>query len=293
MIEVIYQKGFANQIFQYCFGRILAEKHGLHLRAYPLSGFPNTNKAVLGGLYDSNEFLVSTVDQAFAAINHLPRQSKIVLSGYFQDSRLFLDFMPAIKHQWLKLDSSITPSINPNDTDLVIHVRRSDYILYRWGAPYSYYHEALQGLSFRRLIIVTDDPFDPFLGRFKEYNPVIVSGSYLSDFKALTKASKLVMSPSTFSWWAAVLSDANEIFFPIPKSGIWSQGYHEHTHLYMPVSMVPFHYVKISEELQLSPREWAYHEFKYFRKKLKSSGPQKYCTNKLREIKNILQDQFC
>src|SRR3989339_1028571 len=31
MIQILWQNGFANSLFQYCFGRILAEHHGLQL----------------------------------------------------------------------------------------------------------------------------------------------------------------------------------------------------------------------------------------------------------------------
>ena len=55
----------------------------------------------------------------------------------------------------------------------------------------------------------------------------MISQSVLKDFEFIRRASKVVLSMSTFSWWAAWLSDATRIYFPeiglfhptLPKEG--------------------------------------------------------------------------
>lgn len=44
----------------------------------------------------------------------------------------------------------------------------------------------------------------------------------IEDFKFIMSFNKIVVAQSTFSWWAAFLSDAQEIFAPLPEKGIMS-----------------------------------------------------------------------
>ena len=48
MIKVQYGGRLGNNMFQYCFGRILAEKLGYELIASPIMGFDETNQKVNG-----------------------------------------------------------------------------------------------------------------------------------------------------------------------------------------------------------------------------------------------------
>ncbi len=91
--------------------------------------------------------------------------------------------------------------------------------------PFEYYSGILDNQSFDRLFIITDCPGDPFLKLFDSYHPKIISGSLMDDFNIVRSASRIVLSTSTFSWWAAFLSDAAKIYFPNPGYGIWGPKY--------------------------------------------------------------------
>ena len=54
MIKVTYLGRTGNNLFQYCFGRILAEKTGMKMESEVLEGFPNTKKKVAGKDYSNN-----------------------------------------------------------------------------------------------------------------------------------------------------------------------------------------------------------------------------------------------
>ena len=73
----------------------------------------------------------------------------------------------------------------------------------------SYYEEAKQKiLEYNpnvRFIVVTDD-IDEAASRFVGYD--IVSTSIAYDFSLLVQAQYLIICNSTFSWWAAWLSNA-------------------------------------------------------------------------------------
>ena len=52
-----------------------------------------------------------------------------------------------------------------------------------------------------------------------EYNANWISGTISDDFNFIRKFNKIIMSPSTFSWWSCFLSDAKEVY--TPKNWKW------------------------------------------------------------------------
>ena len=52
---------------------------------------------------------------------------------------------------------------------------------------------------------------------FRDYDVIYYRGSEIEDFKFIKQFNKIVMANSTFSWWASVLSEASEIYYPSPR----------------------------------------------------------------------------
>ena len=47
---------------------------------------------------------------------------------------------------------------------------------------------------------------------FSEFNPIIIhNNNMMTDFKFIMSFDKIIFKNSTFSWWAAVLSDASRV----------------------------------------------------------------------------------
>ena len=100
----------------------------------------------------------------------------------------------------------------------------------------SFYEEALDSTPHGRVFICTNEPRDPFIAYLaRKYDAVIRPGafqggklgaSYLTEaidnLVFLKKFRKLVVSNSSFAWWAAFLSDATEIVYPRPSTGMWA-----------------------------------------------------------------------
>ncbi len=74
--------------------------------------------------------------------------------------------------------------------------------------------------------IVTDDPGDPFHQGFATFGlPVeIHSGKWDEDFLLLASCRQMIMSNSTYSWWAGFLGRAEQIVYPLAQGTCWSQG---------------------------------------------------------------------
>ena len=59
MIDIKYQGGLGNVMFQYCFGKILAIELGYKLNAKPIFGFPQTQIPVNGVSYNNDSVILS------------------------------------------------------------------------------------------------------------------------------------------------------------------------------------------------------------------------------------------
>jgi hypothetical protein len=287
MISIDYVCGFANRLFQYSIANILSRHHGLYFLAVPINGIPQSYLSIEGLKLDGEPQSVETPSDVRDILKQKIILRPLKINGLFQKASLYLNHRSEIRDTWLKLDSSIPISELSIKCDLVIHVRRGDYLLHNWGAPFSFYLEAIESTTFRKMCIVTDDPFDPFLKRFHKFKPSIVSSSLLSDFALLTQAKKLIISPSTFSWWAAFLSNASEIFFPIPQHGIWSQDFNHKVDLTLPPEYNQYKYIRCSEALSLNAFERIYFEKKFLSLKLQKQGPTGYIMGHARSLIKI------
>jgi len=54
------------------------------------------------------------------------------------------------------------------------------------------------------------------------FSPVYLDVDVMQSLYLISKANRIIMANSTFSWWGAFLSEAQEIYYPRPVRGIWS-----------------------------------------------------------------------
>jgi hypothetical protein len=114
--------------------------------------------------------------------------------------------------------------------DIVLNIRLGDFIYppYKFNPPhrllkYEYFKIILQNIKYDRLFITSDEPFHPFINEFRHLSPIIVQNDTpIKTMSFIKKFNKIAISQSTFSWWGAYLSNAKEIYYPIPRSGPWS-----------------------------------------------------------------------
>jgi hypothetical protein len=230
MISVKYQGGLGNVLFQYCFGRVLAESLGYKLNASEVYGFPGTELKIDGSVYtDSSVVLGGHVVDVNKLIQNPPK-SHIICDGYFMDYNYYKPFLNDIKTSWLVLDDEYK-KIKKNNNDVVIHVRLGDYGPSE-RLSFSQYETILKNYvkEWDNLYICTDSPSDPFITQFQKYGAIIHSScedtwrntplgtptkTTLEDFSFIMSFNRIVLSVSTFSWWTSVLSDASQLFYPL------------------------------------------------------------------------------
>lgn len=220
MVEVIYDGNLGNNLFQYCFGRILAQKLGYTLKALPIEGFSGTREEVMGKNYSGHGKIFlkgQKVDLSFLEKENL--ESHIILTGYFQRYEYYKDYRNEIQN-WLRLDDYLINDITEND--LVIGIRRGKDYIPQHGLPISYYEKAIHATDFNKMFICsnTSDNFTEYFR--KKYNAVVRPPGAIDNIIFIKQFNKIIISNSTFLWWAAYLSDASEIYFPRPQNGFWS-----------------------------------------------------------------------
>ena len=160
-------------------------------------------------------------------------EGDIGLLGYFQHSeplvqcrrrileRLATDTTPISKHGTTMREFIETaPPIVPAPNDIVMHVRLGDFAGAGLVIDPVPQLAILRRTRHSRLIIVcakpTSDAEKNYLKLFEAFHPIYQHGTELEDFAVLRSAKRILVTNSTFSWFAAYLGDAAERWIPEP-----------------------------------------------------------------------------
>lgn len=197
-------------MWQYAVARVIAEKHNLKLNCYSIPGFPNTEKVVDGNEYDSP---VVNIEGHLFDINSLAN-SRVEMAGYVQRYEYIREYKEKVK-EWFQLDVESPIKVLP--TDFVVSIRRG------WNGyptdlcpPKDYFLQVFDHVEYDRIILCTDSFDDPFFDFMGDLNVEVVKAQYspLEQFALIQSANKILLTSSTYCWWAAFLSNAEEIYYP-------------------------------------------------------------------------------
>tara|TARA_R100000908_G_scaffold18470_2_gene7108 strand:+ start:568 stop:1320 length:753 start_codon:yes stop_codon:yes gene_type:complete len=151
--------------------------------------------------------------------NKIPLQKDILLDGYFQSEKYFKNYKDKIKQLFNFSSIKINKKYSSLKNKVVLHVRRGDYLENNDTHPSTsldYYKKCLEQLDLKssNILIVTDD-IKNVSREFKELKYTHINGkSELEDFVYIMNADYIIGCNSSFSWWAAYLSNSNYNFFP-------------------------------------------------------------------------------
>lgn len=208
MISVDYLGTLGNKLWQYTVARSLAQEHGLKLKADPIEEFENTKEKVNGNIGSNYVEAIET-----HTLPHIDENSNVYLKGYFCNYKYIKKYKKNIK-EWLYLPM-IKKDFDDSD-ELVLTVRRG------WnGWPVklcpnvNFYIDFIKNNSQYKKITLCTDSFDDVY--FEKLNPYIdnfIKESPIEQFRYIMSSKNILLSSSTFSWWAAFLSDAKTIYYP-------------------------------------------------------------------------------
>jgi hypothetical protein len=202
---------FGNMLFQWCTARKFAE----------LSHCELENPYWIGEeVFDIPNRRPSRRVPKLGA-DHLPwGRQNVDLYGYFQFQDAVSRWTRTELKQWLKIKAKWTERFpKPSEPYIAAHVRRGDYTTvharhYCLVSENSYVNACGQfGLDASKIVWVRED--NP-----QKCPDLDEQGlDFLPDFMTLVNADVILRANSTFSWWAAVLSDA-KIYSPVVEARI-------------------------------------------------------------------------
>jgi len=229
MIKVHFTGRLGNNMFQYCFGRILAEQMEYKLECPLIPYFKNA--ILIDGNIITN-FIV--IDRNFRGtikdLLYWKNERGIILTGFYQNQSFYIDKRNEIR-EWFKYDVKNKQSIL--DNDIVLHIRRTDYYGNNSRLKLNFYTDILDNGKYNNIFICGDE-FDLETREIlKRFNPIYVHESEIDDMMFISQFNNIIMSNSTYAWWAAFLSFAKNIFYPIPKNDDAFFGKNSNQELYL------------------------------------------------------------
>jgi len=163
MVEVIYTGRLGNRLFQYCFGRIVAEHLGWQLRADSIKGFPATQCRITGVQFSEPVLKLqgdAVVD--FSAFLEDTGPCRLVVRAWMQRFEYYRPYVTRIR-QWLEPEPPVAgsfPVAGPND--LLLNFRLgADYLERNWILHPAFYAQVLELENHVGKIYVCYDSAEP------------------------------------------------------------------------------------------------------------------------------------
>ena len=139
----------------------------------------------------------------------------IYLNGYYQHSSYYLDYLDDVLND---LQRSLFPKIEKNNLfeQTCIQIRRGDYVTSGFALSKKYYIESLKKIDPDKkypVMVMSDEIFaveaieDYCKKNGYKINYNEVQNDPFVDFKLIARSKNIIMSNSTFCWWATSLGD--------------------------------------------------------------------------------------
>lgn len=168
-------------------------------------------------------------DQRMDLADHdrlLRHQGRIVIHSWLQDYKLLRPHKDNVRRIY---HTRLTGDV-PRRDQVVMHIRLGDYVTCCNTLPLEYYRRMVRRFSSKEVVCVTDSPDHFYIEALTgEPNFSLYDGSgyrcpgldpasehLIADFLfMLNTPDTLVLSNSTFAWWAAFLSPARHVIHPL------------------------------------------------------------------------------
>lgn len=237
--------GFGNQLFCWAYGmnlkslgsRVIFDPNPELGRGFALKGLiePDeivqiptklwTKSRVMGHISKYVPFLTWIMEDESRPAEVMPIHHPLAIHwGYWQSHDYFhnvSDLVYSELSSWLRFDE------RPKSPYCAVHVRRGDYVSDAGAAatlgaqPKDYYERAMdhmRAVGFEQFVVFSDDREWVSENLARRNVTLAPAGSALDDFLGMASASALIMSNSSFSWWAAYLGSRRDITVVGPDS---------------------------------------------------------------------------
>jgi hypothetical protein len=253
MIGVKIQGRLGNQMFQYAFGHAFSLKTNEGV-CFDFNKQPNlikkyfkisfrkqkiaSLKLYLVNIAGRHAFLKKIVVpnkkcMAEDLYNNYKEYKKCFFDGYFQSVSYFFPFQEEvaqkfeIRKKYRKKFLKKYGEIFSSEKVIAVHVRKTDYLYHGndhlggddISLPISYYKNIFDRITSKDdfLIIFVGDDLTDFKQEFDgKENVIFEENDQIIDFQILMNADVMILSNSTFAWWAAFLNrkENKQVFAP-------------------------------------------------------------------------------
>jgi hypothetical protein len=220
-VSINFKGRCGNNIFQYVTARIFAEKHGILLKTKLDCDIVKTKNNDSGYSFTGNRKIMTNKDFIDNELQFYGYDVEYFFDDYFQNCKYINNHIDLVKSFF------DIPTINKNTNDIVLSIRLDDKVHSNnlktpetWDLAEiihpDYYKKILDSETYDNVFIVVDkikyDWENQYMSNFDNYNPIIISKTPYEDFHFIRSFNKIVTSTSTYSYWAAFLSEADTIY---------------------------------------------------------------------------------
>lgn len=229
-----------NQLFQVATTIATAKRHGLpyHIPAHTLNNkeWPPAFTTLTNPDYNESLPMVSIreTQHSYQEI-HIPKEhydKNVVLNGYFQSYKYFDDYREEIL-ELFEFESLWVFSETITEMFALVHIRIGDYKLYPTKHPIvtkDYLSRAIKTVRGNGA-----ERFDLFSDTMNEAMPLLISAGVkeatcypfkfhptdMETIQFMSKYKNIIISNSSFSWWAAYASNHPDKFIVTPDESNW------------------------------------------------------------------------
>lgn len=242
MIAVTLQGRLGNQMFQYAYYHELREKNRIVLliernyknELFYFSGFSKVkflidkiifyflhryfqHTLIQTGMEDPKNVIVNPDEHTlisgyFQSLKYFPL-SKAKILDKFQIKEKYKREYLAFSRQYLQLKKPI----------VAIHIRRTDYLNNNFNnliekiemLTLEYFKAIIKKYNSKNYqVVICSDDIEPLKLFFNDEQIIYCNNSSIVDFQILLNSDILVMSNSSFSWWAAFLNSNRPVHCP-------------------------------------------------------------------------------
>lgn len=209
MITLNYNGTLGNNLWQYSVARLFAEKSEMLMIAPRIPGFSLCKPVNFG------KVKLGTKETYFG--HYLPKNMPIKrthFNGTFERYENIAGSIEKIK-TWVKPDEQ--PDYFPGMEDLVLSIRRGfNHWPINLCPSVEYYEELVGKFDYKTLWVCTDSPDDPYIQDLidKTRNSKLVRMSANKQFSFIASSQRVIMAPSTFTFWATMIGTSSKIYWP-------------------------------------------------------------------------------